>query len=393
MSVVHRRTKPIAYPEVIIWTDETDRSTIATSPGITSGSASPSASAPDGSLYLRTGGDVATTLYVMVDGTWTPVDVDGSSGDYVPTSAYSTAGVVLEGTGAGTYNTVSTASAATPSTIMKRDSSGRARAVASSDASDILVRSELYKGWSSVGLVSTGAMSGSLVSSYLDSNNRVWTHRIGTTTMGTSGPDAVEVNSSGLYHLQWGSGTTSSTTFDMKDTFYGAPKFTTALMPTNLPLNSIDLYSRVTATGLSGVATNTFATGIHILVEATHAPERGTAAYHYIQGQVSFSPSSEVKVRLRQNLSSSLSLIEETSALGAVDMTAGIDLKLSITHLGVVSLAYKLAASSSYTTLTTTTNIADYKPCAVGVHGTNASATITGTALDTYITLPTLTQN
>ncbi len=40
---------------------------------ITSGSAAPSASAPNGSIYLRTGGTADTTLYVRAAGAWTPI--------------------------------------------------------------------------------------------------------------------------------------------------------------------------------------------------------------------------------------------------------------------------------------------------------------------------------
>ena len=329
----HRRPSPIACPELIIWRDGDDRTTITTSPNIMSGTDAPSASATDGSIYLRTTGAASSTLYVRVGGAWVAIDTSSSS----------------------------------------------------------VTSGDVKKGWYSTDVDPTGNLSGgAILQHFVDANGRPWTARIGTTSIGTSGPDVVEIDSSGNYHLQWGVGTTSSTTFDMKDTYFGAPKFSTALFRGNEPLDSIELVSTVTATGRSGVATNTFATGIHIMLAATYPTESGASDYHYIAGQVAFSASSDLKVRLRRNLNSSLTLIQETSSLAGIDMSTGLDLKLTLTQKGIVTLGYRQTGVGSYTNLTTTT-IADYKPVAVGVHGSNASATITGTALDTYISLPTLT--
>jgi len=50
--------------------DVTGNVTVGTAT-ITSGSAAPSASAPNGSIYLRTGGTADTTLYVRAAGAWT----------------------------------------------------------------------------------------------------------------------------------------------------------------------------------------------------------------------------------------------------------------------------------------------------------------------------------
>ncbi len=61
-----------AFRKLTIWTAATE-ATVATSPTITSGSGAPSASEPNGSLYLRTGGAATTTLYARVSGAWVAV--------------------------------------------------------------------------------------------------------------------------------------------------------------------------------------------------------------------------------------------------------------------------------------------------------------------------------
>jgi len=61
-----------AFRKLTIWTAATE-ATVATSPTVTSGSGAPSASEPNGSVYLRTGGAAATTLYLRVSGAWVAV--------------------------------------------------------------------------------------------------------------------------------------------------------------------------------------------------------------------------------------------------------------------------------------------------------------------------------
>ncbi len=60
-----------AFRKLTIWTAATE-ATVATSPTITSGSGAPSASEPNGSVYLRTNGSSASTLYVRAGGAWVP---------------------------------------------------------------------------------------------------------------------------------------------------------------------------------------------------------------------------------------------------------------------------------------------------------------------------------
>ena len=62
----------VAFRKLTIWTAATE-ATVATSPTVTSGSGAPSASEPNGSVYMRTGGAAATTLYLRVSGAWVAV--------------------------------------------------------------------------------------------------------------------------------------------------------------------------------------------------------------------------------------------------------------------------------------------------------------------------------
>jgi hypothetical protein len=60
-----------AFRKLTIWTAATE-ATVATSPTLTSGSGAPSAAEPNGSLYLRTNGGAASTLYARISGAWAP---------------------------------------------------------------------------------------------------------------------------------------------------------------------------------------------------------------------------------------------------------------------------------------------------------------------------------
>ena len=66
--------KPIAAVGFVV--RGSARSTVSTDPVIVTGSGAPTADTthPQGSLYLRTGGDAATTLYAKSGAsTWTPL--------------------------------------------------------------------------------------------------------------------------------------------------------------------------------------------------------------------------------------------------------------------------------------------------------------------------------
>lgn len=67
-----RDTVGAAFRKLTVWTSAAE-SAISTSPTVTSGSGAPSASEPNGSLYLRTGGAAATTMYLRVSGAWVAV--------------------------------------------------------------------------------------------------------------------------------------------------------------------------------------------------------------------------------------------------------------------------------------------------------------------------------
>ncbi len=60
----------IAIRKLRVWTGATE-ALIATSPTVTSGSGAPSATEPNGSLYLRTNGTALSTVYARVSGAWT----------------------------------------------------------------------------------------------------------------------------------------------------------------------------------------------------------------------------------------------------------------------------------------------------------------------------------
>lgn len=59
----------VAIRKLSVWTGATE-ALIATSPTVTSGSGAPSASEPNGSLYLRTNGTALSTIYARVSGAW-----------------------------------------------------------------------------------------------------------------------------------------------------------------------------------------------------------------------------------------------------------------------------------------------------------------------------------
>ena len=61
----------VAIRKLSVWTGATE-ALISTSPTVTSGSGAPSATEPNGSVYLRTNGSSASTLYVRVSGAWVP---------------------------------------------------------------------------------------------------------------------------------------------------------------------------------------------------------------------------------------------------------------------------------------------------------------------------------
>jgi hypothetical protein len=65
-----RYLKTTAFRKIVIWTSDLSKD-VDTSPTITSGSGAPSAAEPNGSIYLRTDGTNATTLYVRAAGAWT----------------------------------------------------------------------------------------------------------------------------------------------------------------------------------------------------------------------------------------------------------------------------------------------------------------------------------
>jgi hypothetical protein len=67
-----RDTVGAAFRKLTIWTAATE-ATVATSPTVTSGSGAPSASEPNGSVYLRTNGAAANTLYMRIGGAWVTV--------------------------------------------------------------------------------------------------------------------------------------------------------------------------------------------------------------------------------------------------------------------------------------------------------------------------------
>lgn len=61
-----------AFRKLTVWTSGAE-SAVATSPTVTSGSGAPSASEPNGSVYLRTNGASANTLYLRISGAWVSV--------------------------------------------------------------------------------------------------------------------------------------------------------------------------------------------------------------------------------------------------------------------------------------------------------------------------------
>jgi hypothetical protein len=67
----HIRAAGDAFRKVTLWISG-DEADVSTSPTLTSGSGAPSASAPNGSIYLRTNGGAASTLYARISGAWAP---------------------------------------------------------------------------------------------------------------------------------------------------------------------------------------------------------------------------------------------------------------------------------------------------------------------------------
>lgn len=60
----------VAIRKLSVWTAATEAA-ISTSPTVTSGSGAPTATEPNGSLYLRTNGTALSTIYARVSGAWT----------------------------------------------------------------------------------------------------------------------------------------------------------------------------------------------------------------------------------------------------------------------------------------------------------------------------------
>lgn len=60
-----------AFRKLTVWTSGA-AADVTTSPTVTSGSGAPSATEPNGSVYLRTNGTSASTLYVRVSSAWVP---------------------------------------------------------------------------------------------------------------------------------------------------------------------------------------------------------------------------------------------------------------------------------------------------------------------------------
>ena len=60
-----------AFRKLTLWISGAE-SDLGTSPTITSGSGAPSATEPNGSVYLRTNGAAASTIYARVSGAWVP---------------------------------------------------------------------------------------------------------------------------------------------------------------------------------------------------------------------------------------------------------------------------------------------------------------------------------
>ena len=82
----------VAMRKITVWISG-DESDITTSPTITGGTGAPSATEPNGSLYLRTNGTALSTLYARVSGAWTtPSPVSSLSAEITANgSAQSTA--------------------------------------------------------------------------------------------------------------------------------------------------------------------------------------------------------------------------------------------------------------------------------------------------------------
>lgn len=68
-----RHLSPVgdAFRKLTLWISGAE-SDLGTSPTITSGSGAPSATEPNGSVYLRTNGAAASTIYARVSGAWVP---------------------------------------------------------------------------------------------------------------------------------------------------------------------------------------------------------------------------------------------------------------------------------------------------------------------------------
>ena len=95
-----------AFRKLTIWTSPSEDK-IATSPTLTSGSGAPSATEPNGSLYLRTGGAATTTLYARISGAWVAVTASALPAASVFLSAEITANGSAQSTAHGLGSTPS----------------------------------------------------------------------------------------------------------------------------------------------------------------------------------------------------------------------------------------------------------------------------------------------
>jgi hypothetical protein len=97
-SLFHNLRKPIAATGLAVKTSASQAATSA--PTLTSGSGAPSASEPDGSVYMRTGGtSILTSFYVRVSSAWVAVADFGTVGITTDVIAEKTAatGVTVDG--------------------------------------------------------------------------------------------------------------------------------------------------------------------------------------------------------------------------------------------------------------------------------------------------------
>ena len=215
-----------------------------------------------------------------------------------------------------------------------------------------------------------------------------WCSRqLNTTTGAGGGPAVWEVDSNGKLHIQWAASTAAgSGNHSWIDTSLKGERIHATFQPTMVPRGA-SAYMEWGITGLildagqsNQVATNTFIIGPTFNLASTFPNETSTTEYHHIDLVLSLG-SGSVNILFRETRVNSTS-IKSTTAFGG-SLNTGVDLKLRMTSAGIITAYYRATGGGSYTQVSGTVTLGDWRVTAYGVGTGNLSGTTgAGGAMD-----------